>query len=265
MSRFAPADLTFQRCQIRKIDRAHSGPWFSVQGGYPFSERLQLGGNYTWSQTEGNVTAEERGSGPVTERGPDYYPEFTRFAQNNPAGFLRSDQTHKVRAWGTLAIPTAAGHFVLSALHRFDSGTAYSAPGTVNFVASSRFEYAKANGYAGVPSTIDYYFSDRGQYRWDDVHSTDLSLNYRIRLAGRAELFVQPEIINVFNNDAVFAGHTSVFTFDNDKTLQPFNPFTETPVEGVHYRLHEEFGQDRDNYLDFQQARTYRVSVGIRF
>ena len=46
--------------------------------------------------------------------------------------------------------------------------------------------------------------------------------------------------------------------------LKPFNPFTETPVEGVHWRKGPNFGQP-DSEGDFQQARTFRFSVGVRF
>jgi outer membrane receptor protein involved in Fe transport len=244
------------------LERNYQG--VSLQASYPLSDRFQLGGNYTWSETKGNVTAETSGSGPVTESAGNYYPEFTNFARNNPSGFLLSDQTHKLRAWATVAIPTPIGNFTLSALQRFDSGAAYSAIGTVNFVTDPSFGYARPNNYVGAPTTVNYYFSDRGAFRWDDTHGTDLSVNYRLRLGG-AELFIQPEIINIFNNDAIFIGNTTVLTADNDADLLPFNPFTETPVEGTHYRFDEEFGQDRGTYLDFQLARTYRVSFGLRF
>jgi hypothetical protein len=57
-----------------------------------------------------------------------------------------------------------------------------------------------------------------------------------------------------------------VITAFNDDTgeLETFNPFTETPVEGRHFRLGESFGTAR-NALDYQTPRTYRVSFGVRF
>jgi hypothetical protein len=134
------------------------------------------------------------------------------------------------------------------------------------------------NEYAGTPATLNYFFSDRGGLRWDDVSALDLSINYRLNL-GRFELFLQPELINVFNENAVINGNIAVWTADSGEvpdangnlhTLQPFNPFTETPVQGVHwdYARNEDgslaFGQAR-NYLDYQQGRTFRFSAGIRF
>jgi hypothetical protein len=216
------------------------------------------------------VLAETRDNGPVTETRYQY-PEFRDFSRNAPTGFLPSDQTHKARLWATFTVPTSFGNFTFSGLQRLDSGIAYSAVGTVNYVSDPTLEYqpeATYDRYSNSPQAVNYFFSDRGALRWDDIHATDLSVNYRVSI-GRAELFVQPEIVNVFNNNGVFQGTTTVLTFDNDDTLQPFNPFTETPVEGVHYRYANEddgnaFGTARDAN-DYQLSRTYRISFGVRF
>jgi outer membrane receptor protein involved in Fe transport len=240
------------------LERTYRG--FSLQANYPFTERFQLGGNYTWSETKGNVTAETAGSGPVTES-VFRYPEFKAFEQNNPVGFLPSDQTHKLRAWATYTLPTPIGNFTFSALERFDSGTPFSALGTVDtrpYVSS-----AIRAQYLGDPTGVNYYFGERGGFRWDDANALDISINYRLRL-GRVELFVQPELINAFNEDAVVLGDTTVLTAKNTSSLQAFNPYTETPVEGTHYRFGSNFGKPR-TALDYQQPRTYRVSAGIRF
>jgi outer membrane receptor protein involved in Fe transport len=236
------------------LDRTYRGA--SVQAMYPFSERFQIAGNYTWSKTRGNVTAETSGNGPVSE-GIFAYPEYKAFAQNNPEGYLLSDQRHKVRAWVTYALPTPVGNFVFSALQRFDSGTPYSA--IIPLDAAELIDYipaAAANYYAGAPSPqVNYYVGgQRGNYRWDDINATDISINYRLRL-GRAELFVQPELINAFNNAAVINGSTAV------TQTGAFNPFKN---EAPKYKLASTFGKPR-NLNDFALMRTYRVSFGVRF
>ena len=43
-----------------------------------------------------------------------------------------------------------------------------------------------------------------------------------------------------------------------------FNPWTETPVEGVHWRKGDDWGQAEDD-TDYQLPRNFRISVGIRF
>jgi len=246
-----------------RLERTYRG--VSLQASYPFSERFQVDGNYTWSETEGNVTAETRDNGPVTES-IFRYQELKAFSENNPVGFLPSDQTHKVRAWLTYTLPTPVGNFTFSALERFDSGTPFSALGTVDSRGPSSARYVPQsvlNSYQGEPTGVNYYFGDRGGFRWDDVSALDLSVNYRLHL-GRVELFVQPELINAFDESAVIAGDTTVLTAKNTASLQAFNPFTTAPVEGVNYRFGTNFGKAR-NATDYQQPRTYRVSVGIRF
>ena len=49
---------------------------------------------------------------------------------------------------------------------------------------------------------------DRGEYRWDDITSTDLSLNYDIKVY-KVEFFAQAEVRNAFNEQAQVNGNTS--------------------------------------------------------
>ena len=69
---------------------------------------------------------------------------------------------------------------------------------------------------------------------------TDLSVNYTLPfkvLGPKAEFFFRFVIDNLFNADAIDGPNGTVLTNATDTTLQPFNPFTTTPVENVHYRL----------------------------
>ena len=78
---------------------------------------------------------------------------------------------------------------------------------------------------------------------------------------------MQGDILNLLDNDSIVDPtdiDLDVFTAADDPGLEVFNPFTETPVEGVHYELSETFGQ-ATNHEAHQLARTYRVSVGLRF
>jgi hypothetical protein len=196
----------------------------------------------------------------------DYYSEFTGFTQNNPVGFLADDQTHKVRAWVSYDQPTPIGNFNVSLLQRFDSGTPYSSSSLIR-----RDSYAPDTlSYRQAPTTITYFFGERGRFRWDDVTATDLALNYSLPVLGAA-FFVQGEVINLFNEDAVIGGNTTVFTAANAACVQAsgarcatFDPFTETPQEGVHFQLGPSFG-DPTSVLNYQMPRTFRVSAGLRF
>jgi len=77
-------------------------------------------------------------------------------------------------------------------------------------------------------------------------------------LGKQVELFLQPEILNVFNRHAAINVDQSV------STIKQFNPFTTAPVEGVNWRKGPNFGKALTPD-DFQQPRTFRFSVGVRF
>jgi hypothetical protein len=125
---------------------------------------------------------------------------------------------------------------------------------------------APANpGYNAIPNGV-YFISDRGEFRTDDVFSTDLAVRYGKRLLG-VDLFAQADLLNAFNNDAIADPqrlNTSVSTSANSSALQPFNPFTVTPVAGTNYQLNASFGQPL-NDLAYQRPRTVRLSFGARF
>ena len=77
-------------------------------------------------------------------------------------------------------------------------------------------------------------------------------------------MFFQPEVINVFDEDKVVTPNSTLLDETDTSRLAAFNPFTETPVEGVHYEFGEDFGQ-ADEADDYQQPRTFRFSIGFRF
>jgi hypothetical protein len=248
-----------------------------LQAGYAITPRFSVGANYTLSELTGNLQGETSSAGPVPgAAGPGYYPEFLNFEQNNPDGYLPEDQRHKGRLWLTYDQPTPIGNFNFSLLQRYDSGTSYSVIGSIDVTREDPSTgdvvcpTCRSNDlYVSVPTGVNYFFSDRGEFRWEDVHATDLAVNYMLPL-GRVGLFVQGEVTNVFNNSAQVGGNLSVFTARDDSDLQTFNPFTETPVEGVHYVLGSNFGEastptTQATQGHYQLPRVYRLSFGLRF
>jgi outer membrane receptor protein involved in Fe transport len=249
-----------------------------LQASQRFFNRLQIGGSYTWSELTGNIEGETAGSGPVSTGGFVFtYPEYQGFEQNAAKGFLSGDQTHKLRAWAGMDFPLGpAGVLNVSVLQRFDSGRPYSAILTINAAADPNADPDIADLYVSAPATVFYYVGERGAFRWDDVTRTDLAANYRLPLFG-AELFVEAEVFNVFNEQAQLNGQTGTITSRNSATAcrnaagtavrcAAFNPFTTTPVEGTHFAYAPTFGQPAaNNKAHFQLARTFQVSFGFRF
>ena len=238
-----------------------------LQGSYRLLDRLNLGANYTWSEAEGNEIGETTGSGPGAST-PLSYREYKAFAQNNPIGFLPNDQTHKARLWISYDLPMGfLGNLNTSLLQRFDSGIPYSALGTVH-VAS----FVDNPGYATPPSGETYYFSERGEFRTDDVTATDLALNWSLPIS-RVNLFFQGEVINVFDEQNTVTESAAITVYSANR----FNPFTETPREcpqftpnatciaqGFNWKKNDTFGTPT-SVASYQLPLTYRFSVGLRF
>ena len=193
--------------------------------------------------------------------------------------------------WGTYRVPIgeAAGALDVSLLYSAASGVPFglggataTAPGTAVGQIDPR-PYVVNPGYANPLSssaTVEYFFFPRDQYRTETQHRTDFSLNYKHRVIATSEVFFHAEVLNIFNQfqlcgcgGTVFNNgggsdirtiNTSVLTRSNTATLQAFNPFTETPVEGVNWRLGPTFGQPTSRFA-YTTPRTFRFSVGVRF
>jgi hypothetical protein len=243
-----------------------------LQGTYRLLGRVSIGGNYTWAKLRGNVEGEEFNNGTVPvgtiqPGGNEVYetpsfPEYTGFAQNRPVGYLGADIRHKAVGWLQFEPPMPYGTMNLSLLERYHSGQSYSAAAAINPLGVVN------PGYAKPPSAVQYYFSDRGAYRLDGITSTDLNLTYSIPIT-KVNLFLKADLINALNEQGVENVESTTSTAGGviNRTvtvIKAFNPFTETPVEGVNWKKSATFGQPT-NKDAYQLPRTYRFAVGLRF
>jgi hypothetical protein len=251
---------------------------------------LQLGGNYTLSRTWGNFDGENPATGPLTSQ-IFSYPEYRLASWNLPEGNLGSDQRHRARVWAAylLPLPPRAGAVDVGFMYFTATGVPYSSGGGttqspgIGIGQINPRPYVVNPGYAnplGTTATVEYFFFDRDEFRTETQHRTDLSVNYRYRLPAEVELFFRGEVLNIFNQfqlcgcgASVFNNgggsdirtiNTSVLTASNSPTLRPFNPFTETPVEGANWALGPTFGQAVSRFA-YTSPRTFRFSVGVRF
>ncbi|HEX6087989.1 MAG TPA: TonB-dependent receptor, partial [Thermoanaerobaculia bacterium] len=229
-----PVDLALVR-NTNDIERTYRGVHLQARWS---PSPLDLGAFYTWSKLRGNDEGETM-NGPVANVAPSlYYPEFFDYERNNPTGYLRGDQRQRVRAWAGLNL----GRFDVSLLQTYDSGIAYSISAPINV---TRYTGAPANpGYNSIPNGR-YFFTDRGALRGDDVTSTNLALRFTQPI-GPASFFVHADLLNAFDEDALADPQrlgTGISTAANSTTLQPFDPRTTVPVEGVHYTRAANFGQ----------------------
>ena len=262
---------TYDQAIVRNDSDVYDREYTAVQTqfSYRFLPRLNVGGTYTWSRLVGNVVGEDSGSGPLvgvaTER-----PEYREERWNYPTGYLPGDVRNRAKVWVSYDQPTVIGNFNVSLLQNFDSGTATSVDGTID---PSPF---RDEGYVEEPTGISYFFGGRGTIKTDNVFRTDLAVNYTLDLFRGVKLIVQPEVINLFNEQAVTSFNEEVLTSDDVDYLEPFNPFTtanpvecrqgtpEEECEGAHWQKGPNFGKP-ETEGDYQQPRTFRFSVGLRF
>jgi outer membrane receptor protein involved in Fe transport len=246
------------------LDRQYAA--VSAQANYRLGSRIDLGGNYTLSRLWGNVNGETINSGPVSSSVTSY-PEYFDLSWSAPEGDLGADQRHRIRLWGTARLPVAdrLGTFTVALFEQINSGTPYGALGGID---SS--PYVTDPGYSQPPATVNYWFTDRDAFRTEAMFRTDFSLNYEYPLAGRTRLFGQVQVLNLFNQFNLFninsgAIDTAVLTaVDDPDRFQPFNPFTERPVQGVHWEYGEEFGKPV-GAAAYTLPRTFQFALGIRF
>ena len=249
-------DLGVIQNDSENLERTYLGLQTSFN--FLLTDRLTVGGAYTLSKAEGNFEGENQGSGPVTSA-LESYPEYKDARWNAPKGDLLIDQRHKLSLFAVWeAFKSDRQRLAVSARQLYTSGFAYSAIGNVGTRA-----FVTNPGYVSPPTQVPYFFSDRGAFTSDDISSTALGLNYSL-FFGNFEIFGQLDIQNVFNEDGAIVVNQAILTSRNDSSLEPFNPFTQTPVEGVHWRKGPNFGQ-ATSVNDLQAPRTYVASVGVRF
>jgi hypothetical protein len=247
----------------------------NLQGNWRLMPKVRIGGSYSLSRLWGTVDGETIGSGPVSSSVLGY-PEFFDLAWNNPEGDLSSDQRHKMRIWANLDLIEDGkyGDVSVGLLQQTESGTPYGAFGAIDTTP-----FVNDPGYQTPPQSVTYYFTPRDEFRTEVMHRLDVSVNYTFepRALRGARLFAQFHVLNLFNQFNVFfanggALNTSVDTaFNKPEQFATFNPFTETPVKGVHWDYAPESLEDDGTFGKvigsgaFTLPRTFRFNFGVRF
>ena len=291
-------DVTSIRNDNSDLSRRYNGA--QVQAAYKLG-RSNLGGNYTFSKLRGNVEGETFNNATVFVGNNDY-PEYKKFARNNPVGFLNEDIRHRANLFANYDLKLPWGDLNLGVIERYHTGSAYSAIGAarVRGVISNPNSY-----YATPPSNVSYYFSDRGAFRADNISSTDLGATFNLPTFGRVAIFLRGDLVNAFNRQGVEFASTNLGAVVENRvytaqtaprtSLQAgvnrpnctaagqaancsnpfylFNPFTDKPAEykpgmdpngHYNYELDPTFGH-ATNFAAYQLPRTYRFAVGLRF
>ena len=186
--------------------------------------RFDFGTHYTWSKLRGNDDGESATTGAVANTDPSlFYPEYFNYSRVAPIGYLAGDQRHRVRAWAGYRLPLPAGSLEATVMQSYESGMPYSIAGAINL---TRYAGAPANlGYAlGAQRLVLLQRTRRASH--GGTRSTDLALRYSVRIAA-IEFFAQGDLLNAFNNAAIFDPQrlsTTVTTAATSATFLPFDP-----------------------------------------
>jgi hypothetical protein len=225
---------------------------------------IELGANYTLSRTSGNFEGEDA-NGPYATNALQY-PEYKHPAWTTPDGRLNGDQRHRINAWATSSVPHVRS-LTIGATGRAWSGAPYGAVGLVD-----ARPYVPNPGYVtpqGGTAEL-YYYTARDAFETDWLLRVDLSLNYSrfVSLAAhRVELYAQTQIWNVFNHFSIVnPGALDLTVLDPvvSARYERFDPFTTTPIEGVHWARSAGFGQPLSPFA-YSVARAFSFSLGARF
>jgi hypothetical protein len=249
----------------------------TIQLAYRAMDRLNIGGNYTWSHAYGNFVGENVGSGPYAVGSPYYYyPEYVDPKWNLSEGDLPSDQRNTGRVWAVWDILNTRHHQLsVSLMESYFSGNPYGANAQIY-----SYPYVTNPGYAQRPTTVGYWFTPRDAFHTDNITRTDIALNYAFRIpafGADLEFFIHPIVTNVFNEQGVDFVDQTVYTRYNGSSWLLFNPFTTTPTEcpqgtaaadckamGANWQKGPSFGKPVGT-ADYQNPRTISVSFGVRF
>lgn len=275
-----PNGTLFDQGVIENNDNGLSRRYHAVQaqGQYRLMRSLTLGGNYTYAKLQGNLEGETTNATALTSY--QNYPEYTGFRENNAEGFLAADMRHRGNVWLQYDLSTPVGRLNLSLLERYHSALPYSTLSTINVAATAATGTGPVNGvvnpgYQTPPASVTYFFGERGNNRAEAMTATDLGINFYLRSFRGVSPFIEMDIVNVLNNQALedpdFINKT-VLTRRNTTCLQTntttrcvaFNPFLEKPTQGVHWQKGVTFGKPT-SAAAYQLPRTYRFSLGLRF
>jgi len=231
-----------------------------------FNQSFRVSGNYTWSQLIGNIDGGSSSGILTSATSLTEYPEYNNFPNRLPTGYLPGDQRHILNLFAFYNLSTGFGNFDFALSERVASGSPYSIAWTLDLDGEFAGQYGLPDpdndpfGYDDPDESATYYLG-RGTERSDAMFETNLGINWDIGMFKRFELFVEFDIINIFNAQSEHVGRTFNTTIDE---LAGFDVFNEVPIEGVHYELSDNFGR-ADSTADYQRPRSFRMDVGIRF
>jgi outer membrane receptor protein involved in Fe transport len=237
-----PVDVSVISNSNQNLSRNYNG--LQLQGQYRLG-KANLGANWTYSRLRGNAEGETFNNATVTV-GNENYPEYKKFAQNNPVGYLAEDIRQRVNLYGNYDVPLAWGSLNLGVIERYHTAANFGSVGTIRVGPSSTFacldsslaqcgvgSIANTVGYKLPPTNVSYFFRPRGSIRLDPITETNVSATWNLPSWGKANAFVRFDVQNLFNQQGVEFAATNLGAVVENRIYTRATPPRGTLVAGT--------------------------------
>lgn len=150
--------------------------------------QLTVFGNYTFSKLTGNYESDAANSpGGTTSRGS--FVLARPLAKSD--GYLNDDRRHVAKFFATYQWNWGTHHLVAGTSLLYQSGSPFSLTATTA---------SKGNIYPVTVNTYTGFYSQRGQFRFNDRTNIDFSAEYNWNFVAKAAFFAKLTVFNMLNN-----------------------------------------------------------------
>jgi hypothetical protein len=246
-------------------DRTRDYEALALQSRYGLTRNLNVDLNYTYMiKYEGNYEGEATNQ-PANAPGINSFPEIIDPNRSFAFGRLNGYQKHKLRLLTNYNLPTHFGNFGFGMVYRFDSGTPYSY--LFRGFPLTDIQKAEDPGYAHPPTSQNLYFGERGSQIFPSQSRFDFAFNYDIPVFKTLSPWIKATVLNIFNTAYRTGFDTGIVPCDGSSAAATAG-CTGAPVDAkglpTTFVKGASFGSAR-GVTDYQQARQFLLSAGIRF
>lgn len=206
--------------------------------------KWNIGGNYTWSETEGNY----EGEGRNTPSSGSIIGDYVRSRPDEaavPYGYLDEDLRHRFQTWGNYRLDYGKfGSLNLGGILRYRSGWSWNKTGTVSLNDDPV--------YLNDTGSYTHYYDGRGNNRFPGFWALDFSARYAFPVfRDDVSGWVKINALNVLDNDTLLSYNVNGGTSTNAAGTDVWAPGGS-------------FGNITSQF-NYQTPRTFLLTLGLEF
>ena len=244
-----PSQTTYFRKLINDPNTKRQYKALEMEWKMPLTTQLSLQGNWTVARMTGTQQFKE---GNVSSGTAFFWDEAAAkgYSNWNPEGVLPDSRDHMVKVWLGYKAVWGKIESEINLLARYRSGTHYSL--TNNTSIDLRGTQA---AMAGLPTSVPYYYGNRGAYSNPDYTNFDLQYNLKVPLSGKVQFFSALSVNNLFNHIVENGVNTGMSTAT--RTLA-------AAQAGMNITNAANYGW-ANSATQFSGARGVNIDVGVKF